>query len=45
MYILARALRMLGIDKMYGLVGIPVTDLSYLCQEQGIRFVLSLIHI
>ena len=39
MYILARALRMLGIDKMYGLVGIPVTDLSYLCQEQGIRFV------
>lgn len=30
---------MLGIDKMYGLVGIPVTDLSYLCQEQGIRFV------
>ena len=39
MYILARALRMLGTDKMYGLVGIPVTDLSYLCQEQGIRFV------
>ncbi len=39
MYILAKALKNIGIDKMYGLVGIPVTDFSYLCQEQGIRFV------
>ena len=39
MYILAKALKNIGIDTMYGLVGIPVTDLSYLCQEQGIRFV------
>ncbi len=39
MYILARAWRLLGIDAMYGLVGIPVTDFAYLVQEEGIRFV------
>lgn len=39
MYILARALREVGIDTMYGLVGIPVTEAAYLCQAQGIRFV------
>lgn len=39
MYILAKALKNIGIDTMYGLVGIPVTDFSYLAQEQGIRFV------
>ncbi len=39
MYILARALRLLGIDAMYGLVGIPVTDFAYLVQKEGIRFV------
>ncbi len=39
MYILARALRLLGIDAIYGLVGIPVTDFAYLVQEEGIRFV------
>lgn len=39
MYILAKSLKNIGIDTMYGLVGIPVTDFSYLCQEQGIRFV------
>ncbi len=39
MYILAKALKNIGITDMYGLVGIPVTDFSYLCQEQGIRFV------
>lgn len=39
MFILAKALKNIGIDTMYGLVGIPVTDFSYLCQEQGIRFV------
>lgn len=37
-YILARALKMVGITDMFGLVGIPVTELSYLCQEQGIKF-------
>ena len=39
MYVLARALKMVGIDTMYGLVGIPVTDFAYVSQEQGIRFV------
>ena len=39
MYILAKALRNIGIDTMYGLVGIPVTEFAYLCQLEGIRFV------
>ena len=39
MDILVRALRMVGIDTMYGLVGIPVTELAYLAQGRGIRFV------
>ncbi|MCM1021173.1 MAG: oxalyl-CoA decarboxylase [Muribaculum sp.] len=38
MYILAKALRMVGITNMYGIVGIPVTDFAYLAQEMGIRF-------
>lgn len=39
MDILARALRMVGIDTMYGLVGIPVTEFAYICQGRGIRFI------
>lgn len=39
MWLLAESLSRLGITDMYGLVGIPVTDFSYLAQEQGIRFV------
>ena len=39
MYILARALKEVGIDTMYGLVGIPVTEAAYIAQGQGIRFV------
>lgn len=39
MYILAKALKNIGIDSMYGLVGIPVTDFAYVCQEMDIRFV------
>lgn len=39
MYVLARAIKMLGIDKMYGLVGIPITEAAYLIQEQGVKFV------
>lgn len=39
MDILVRALKMVGIDTMYGLVGIPVTELAYLAQARGIRFV------
>lgn len=39
MDILVRALRMVGIDTMYGLVGIPVTELAYIAQGRGIRFI------
>lgn len=39
MDILVRALKMVGIDTMYGLVGIPVTELAYLAQDRGIRFI------
>lgn len=39
MYILARALKNIGIQNVYGLVGIPITEAGYLIQGQGIRFV------
>lgn len=39
MYILARALKNVGIETVYGLVGIPITEAAYLVQGQGIRFV------
>ncbi len=39
MYILVQALKKIGIDTMYGLVGIPITELAYLAQMEGIRFV------
>jgi len=39
MYILARALKEIGIANVYGLVGIPITEAAYLIQGQGIRFV------
>lgn len=39
MYILARALRNIGIKNVYGLVGIPITEAAYMVQGQGIRFV------
>lgn len=39
MYVLAQALKKCGLDHMFGLVGIPVTDLAYLCQEYGIKYV------
>ncbi len=39
MDILVRALKMVEIDTMYGLVGIPVTEFAYIAQGQGIRFV------
>ena len=38
MYLLARSLKMVGIDTMYGLVGIPVTEMAYIAQGLGIRF-------
>lgn len=39
MYILARALKSVGIENVYGLVGIPITEAAYLVQGQGIKFV------
>ena len=39
MYILAKALKNVGIENVYGLVGIPITEAAYLVQGQGIRFV------
>lgn len=39
MWILAQALKKVGIDTMYGLVGIPVTEFAYIAQGEGIRFV------
>ena len=39
MYILARALKPIGIDTIYGLVGIPITEAAYIAQGQGMRFV------
>lgn len=36
---LARCLKRIGTKTMYGLVGIPVTELGYLCQGEGIRFI------
>ncbi len=39
MYILARALKNVGIENVYGLVGIPITEAGYMVQGQGIRFV------
>lgn len=39
MYILARALKNVGLDTMYGLVGIPVTEAAYIAQAQGVRFI------
>lgn len=39
MWVLAQALKRCGLDTMYGLCGIPVTDLSYLCQEYGVRYI------
>lgn len=39
MRVLAMSLHKIGIDKMYGLVGIPVTEVAYIAQEEGIKFV------
>ena len=37
-YLLAKSLQAVGISQMFGLVGIPVTEFSYLAQEIGIKF-------
>lgn len=38
-HLVVDALRLNGVDTMYGLVGIPVTDLARLAQASGIRFI------
>ncbi|MDO4335520.1 MAG: oxalyl-CoA decarboxylase [Bacteroidales bacterium] len=38
MYILAEALRRVGIKDVYGLVGIPVTEAAYAMQKVGMNF-------
>ena len=38
MYILAEALKRVGIGQVYGLVGIPVTEAAYAMQKVGIDF-------
>ena len=39
MRVLAMSLHKIGVDKMYGLVGIPVTEVAYIAQEESIKFV------
>lgn len=39
MYILALTLKRLGLDTVYGLVGIPVTEAAYAMQKVGVKFV------
>lgn len=39
MYILAEALKRIGLDTVYGLVGIPVTEAAYAMQKIGVKFV------
>lgn len=38
MYILAEALKRLGLNDVYGLVGIPVTEAAYAMQKVGINY-------
>lgn len=38
MHIIVAALKQNNIDTIYGVVGIPVTDLSCYAQAQGIRY-------
>ncbi|MEZ3549275.1 MAG: oxalyl-CoA decarboxylase [Muribaculaceae bacterium] len=39
MYILAQTLKRLGLDCVYGLVGIPVTEAAYAMQKVGVKYV------
>src|SRR3989440_11464322 len=36
--LVVRALKLNGIDTIYGVVGIPITDLARLAQAEGIRY-------
>jgi oxalyl-CoA decarboxylase len=39
MYLLAKALQTVGVDTIYGLAGIPITEATYIAQGEGIRFI------
>lgn len=39
MYILAEALKRIGVPTVYGLVGIPVTEAAYAMQKVGVKYV------
>ena len=39
MHLMVDALKMNGVDTIYGVVGIPVTDLARHAQEVGIRYI------
>ncbi len=38
-HVFVDALKLNGVDTIYGLVGIPITDLARLAQQSGIRFI------
>ncbi len=38
-HLIVHALKLNGVDTIYGLVGIPITDLARLAQKSGIRFI------
>jgi oxalyl-CoA decarboxylase len=38
-HLLVNALKLNGIETIYGLVGIPITDLARVAQKEGIRFI------
>ncbi|RKP05704.1 thiamine pyrophosphate enzyme, N-terminal TPP-binding domain-containing protein [Thamnocephalis sphaerospora] len=37
--IIARSLRTLGVEVVFGIVGIPVVEVAEACQAEGIRFI------
>lgn len=39
MYIMAQTLKRLGLDTVYGLIGIPVTEAAYALQDVGVRYI------
>ena len=39
MYILAEALKRIGVPTVYGLIGIPVTEAAYAMQKVGVKYV------